>query len=154
MPKPPEQPHEPAPILLSLRDLTLKIPTVVGLLAVAIVLGVPLGLTYRAGQMEAVPAPTEQRWTASSGLSVAVAAMALRGALPGPDPRQKRAPCDAEVAEEEIGGVCWIRLDVEKCNAKKAYPINGKCYWRALRPEPLPREPTSGEGRPLGVADP
>ena len=150
MPKPPEQP----PLLLS---LTMAIPTVVALLAVAGVIGLPLGWVYRAGQ-DSGPVPLqahqEQHWTANPGLPVAVASLAARGALPPPDPRQKPAPCDDELGEEDIGGACWQRLPVAKCNERKAFPYNGRCYLRVMQVAPLPREPTSGEGRQRGVADP
>jgi hypothetical protein len=84
-----------------------------------------------------------------------VAFAAVRGALPPPDPRQRKPPCALDMGEEEIGEVCWIRLDVDPpCPAGKAWERKGKCYARVLEVKALPRDPTSGEPRPLGVADP
>lgn len=151
MPKPTEPPLRPLAIAVVIQGLKLHVP--VTALAVLVLL-----LTTRVLAPEAEPAlqpaPPTQRWTASSGLSAAVASMAARGALPVSDPRQKPAPCDDELGEEDIGGACWQRLPVAKCNEKKAFPHNGRCYLRVMQVAPLPREPTSGEGRPLGVADP
>lgn len=149
----PKTPPEPQPLRVTVRDLVVTIPTVVALLTVAGLIGLPLSLSYRSG-MEAAPEPPEQRWTAGTGTAASLATLAVRGALPAPDPRQKRAPCDDELAEEEIGGVCWQRLPVAKCNEMKAFSHNGNCYLRVMKVAPLPRDPTSGDGRPLGVADP
>lgn len=144
-------PPEPQPLSLTIRDLALKVPTVVALLAIAGVLGLATSSAYRLAVPEAPP-PLEQQWTGGSGNVATMTADVVRRTLPDPDPRQRRPPCDPDVGEEAINGACWIRLSVEKCNTQKAFEHNGKCYWRALRPEPLPRSPTSGEGRPVGVA--
>lgn len=155
MNKPP--PHEPHPPLsLTIRDLVFKVPTVVALLAVGGLFGVPLSLAYRAGQEAPVePRPTEQFWTAGTG---AVASMGLNvalGALPAPDIRQRRPPCNDAMGEQEFDGVCWIWLGKPPpCPAGQAWERGGRCYARVLEVKPLPREPTSGEGRPLGVAEP
>jgi hypothetical protein len=152
MPKSPP-PMRPLAVSIVVSRLHVIVP-VAAVAALALVLTPGLALLLLQPPPGLLEAPREQRWTADTGNVASLAWAALRGVLPPPDPRQKRAPCDPEVGEEDIGGVCWIRLAVEKCPAGKAFPHNGKCYWRALRPEPLPREPTSGDGRPLGVADP
>lgn len=158
MPPPSPEP-KPAAFRFSARDVTLFLsaPSVVlvvlALSAAPGMVGAAMALMHQEAPA-LPPGPMDERWTAGTGSVASLSLMVVRGALPPPDPRQKRAPCDPEVGEEEFNGVCWIRLAVEKCNEKKAYPHNGKCYWRALRPAPLPREPTTGEPRPLGIADP
>lgn len=159
MPLPIPPPLRPQSIVIAVKDLRARVP-VAAVVALAVL--VSPGLAYLVAPNPADAASTvqqsvvitpEQNFTAGAGMAT-FALASVRGALPPPDPRQKVAPCDTDVGEEEIGGVCWIRLAVDKCNAQKAYPHNGKCYWRALRPEKLPRNPTSGEPRPLGIADP
>lgn len=154
----PKPPAEPKPFRLTIRELVLSIPTVVVLLGLSILAGLPLALSYRAGQADAAvtsQAPLEQRWTAGTGAVASMAPMAVRGALPPPDPRQRRPPCAAAIGEESINGVCWLRLDIRPPCPKDpeayAWEHNGKCYAYSMKAAGVP---TSGEGRPLGVADP
>jgi len=73
------------------------------------------------------------------------------GALPPPDPRQRKAPCDTE-AEAEINGVCWVELAARppKCPKGRAWShTDGKCYAPVLRAEPVP---TTGQPFPVTVA--
>lgn len=153
MPKPPP-PVRPLAVSIIIGQLKVTVPVAAIIVLVLGASGVGVLLRESPGVATLPKASPAQRWTAGTGTMAALANAAVRGVLPPPDPRQKLAPCDSEVGEEEIEGACWLRLAVEKCNDRKAYPYKGKCYWRALRPEPLPREPTSGDGLPLGIADP
>lgn len=148
-------PPEPRPLSLTVRDLALTVPTVVAMLLVAGLLGLPFALTYQAGQDSAPQAGPEQRWTAGTGTMASLSMAVVRGALPPADPRQRRPPCLERIGEEAFNGVCWLRLDVRPPCPKDleayAWEHNGKCYAYALKPAGLP---TSGEGRPLGVAEP
>jgi hypothetical protein len=151
-----KQPPTTESLRLAVKDFVFTLPTVVALLCVAGLLGVPLGLAYRAGMGEALPSPAvEQRWTAGTGSVASLASWVVRGALPAPDPRQRRPPCASSIGEEAINGVCWLRLDIRPPCPKDpeayAWEHNGKCYAYALKPAGLP---TSGEGRVPGVADP
>lgn len=77
--------------------------------------------------------------------------------LPPAIPLQRTPPnCDPDL-ERPIRGACWVPLDVTPCPKGKAYvndkgpEADGKCYARGMK---AARPPTSGEPRPLGVADP
>jgi hypothetical protein len=151
-----KQPPTTESLRLAVKDFVFTLPTVVALLCVAGLLGVPLGLAYRAGMGETLPHPAvDQRWTAGTGSVASMASWVVRGALPAPDPRQRRPPCDESVGEVELEGACWIWLGKPPpCPPGKAWERGGRCYMAVLKAEKLPRDPTSGEGRPLGVADP
>jgi len=72
----------------------------------------------------------------------------ITGALPAPDPRQRKPPCDPDM-ERAIEGSCWIPVDVKPCPKGKAWEHEGQCYARALN---AARLPSSGEFRPSNVA--
>lgn len=145
------QPPDPSPLRFTITNLAVTIPTVVAMLAVAGLIGLPLGLTYRAG-MEALPGQ-EQLWTAGVQQLSSAASASLLGALPGPVANQRRPPCALELGEEEVGGVCWIWLGKPPpCPVGQAWERNGRCYARVLEVKRLPREPTTGEPRPGNVA--
>lgn len=152
MSKPPP-PLRPLAVSIVLSELKIIVPVAaVAVLAVALVPGLAVLLQPPLN----LPAePKEQRWTAGTASVASLVPSALQGALPPPDPRQRKPPCALDMGEEESGGVCWIRLDVEPpCPQGKAWERGGKCYARVLEVKAMPREPTSGEGRPLGIADP
>lgn len=108
------------------------------------------------------PCPPQSYATDSGADALAALADWVPGKLPEKlDPRQRRAPCDADLEVTiAVNGVnlCWIPLALEKCpEAKgKAWMHEGRCYGRALEPEKPPeRPPTSQEPtRAPGVADP
>jgi hypothetical protein len=152
MPKPPP-PLRPLAVSVVLGELRVLIPvTALAILAIALTPG--LALLLQPSLQRHGEAPSEQAWTAGTTSVASLAWTSVRGALPPPDPRQRKPPCALDMGEEESGGVCWIRLDVEPpCPQGKAWERGGKCYARVLEVKALPREPTSGEGRTLGIAD-
>lgn len=89
-----------------------------------------------------------QQWTAAVNMSHFVAS-ASKGAMPKPDPRQRKPPCDPDV-EREHGGYCWIPLGVPPpCPKGKAWEKDGACLMPSVR---AARVPTTGEIRPGNVA--
>lgn len=112
------------------------------------------GLLLWASQTGRAPSPAlpkddlpVQQWAADAIPHVLSSVAA--GALPAPDPRQRKPPCDPDL-EREINGHCWIPVDVKPCPKGKAFlHDDGRCYAYALRAERLP---TTGEPRPGNVA--
>jgi hypothetical protein len=140
----------PLAVSIVVDGLRLYVP--VAAVAVLVLALTPGLLSLLMGPAKMPATEPEQRWTAGPGVA-SMAMDVVRGALPAPDPRQRKAPCDPDV-EREVGGYCWVPIAVWPCPKGKTWEHAGKCYQRALRVEKLPRDPTSGEGRPLGVADP
>jgi hypothetical protein len=153
MPKPPP-PFRPLAVSIVVERLRIVLPiAAVALVVVALSPGLALLLMPRPPPSLAPAMQPEEEYTSGAHLST-FAALAY-GALPAPDPRQRTPPCAEDVGEEEFSGACWLRLDIQPpCPAGKTWERNRKCYTRALRVEKLPREPTSGEHRTLGVANP
>jgi hypothetical protein len=149
MRKPPP-PLRPLAVSIVVDGLRLYVP--VAALAVLVLAATPGLLSILSTQAQAPASELEQRWTAGPGVA-SMAVEVVRGALPSPDPRQRKAPCDPDV-EHELNGYCWVPIAVWPCPKGKTWEHAGKCYQRALRVEKLPRDPTSGEGRSLGLADP
>lgn len=93
------------------------------------------------------PIPLREWTTADAGMVL----RAVQSALPEPAPGQKTR-CEADLGEVELNGACWMKTDVPPpCPTGKLWKHEGKC-WR-----PIPktaRTPTSGESRPIGVAEP
>lgn len=88
-----------------------------------------------------------QQWAADTTPRV-LASVAV-GALPTPDPRQRKPPCDSDV-EREHEGYCWIPLGVPPpCPKGKAWEKDGVCLMPSVR---AARVPTTGEVRPGNVA--
>lgn len=152
-------PKHPPPLRpLAVAIVVDRLRVIVPVAAVAVlVLAVTPGLALLLFQPPLGPqeAPREQRWTAGTGAVASLSLAAVSGALPPADPRQRRPPCLERIGEEAFNGVCWLRLDVRPPCPKDpeayAWEHNGKCYAYALKAAGLP---TSGEGRPLGVAEP
>lgn len=149
-------PPPPKQLLLSLfvDKLHLKVPQ--WALVVAVLL--PSGVWYALGDSRGtplgapVPMPVPQVPLQASAFAVFPPSVATLGALPDGVEMQRKPPCDPD-AEEAIGGWCWIPLNVAKCPVEKgkAFEHEKKCYLRSFR---AARAPTTGEPRPLGVADP
>jgi hypothetical protein len=153
-PPPPMRPLALA-IVVSLKDLRIVVPlAAVAVLALALA-PTSLALLLSSPGVQRQPVAPPQEYTASTAPALASLASLLPGGLPLPDPRQRKPPCVEEMGEEEYTGVCWIRLDVRPpCPEGRAWERSGKCYARVLEVKPAPREPTSGERRPLGIAEP
>lgn len=155
------KPTEPSPLRFSIRGMVVTVPqavivpvTMLVLLAFSGLLGLATSSAYHLAVPEVQP-PLEQRWTAGTGSVATMTANLVRGELPRPDPRQRKPPCAEKIGEEAINGWCWLQLAVRPPCPKDpdayAWEHNGKCYAYALRAAGLP---TSGESRPLGVAEP
>lgn len=88
-----------------------------------------------------------QQWAVD--ITPRVLSALVTGALPRPDPRQRKPPCDPDL-EKEANGYCWIGLAVTPpCPKGKAWEYEGRCYAYALKVE---RTPSSGEPHPSNVA--
>lgn len=87
-----------------------------------------------------------QEWSTSPDWTII--GRALRGGLPPPDPRQRKAPCDTDT-EVEVDGYCWAPLELRPCPKRKAFEHEGRCLMRVLRVVPPPQ---SGEVRAGNVA--
>lgn len=151
MPKPPSI-LRPSALVLSTSALKVHIP-----LAMVVWLGVICASRAVAPTLEAgpVPLPVPQvplQETTPAG-SLPVLAAALPGSLPSPGPNQKRAgKCDQERSQVELAGGCWVKTDHPlPCPRGKQWEHEGRCWLPVAEAKPVP---TSGEGRPLGVADP
>lgn len=149
MRKPQPPPFRPLAVSVVVERLRIVLPiAAVALLVAALSPGLAVLLMSREPTTTATNTP--QEWTVGAS-PLAMASMA-QGSLPPPDPRQKRKPCNPDF-EVEIEGLCWVQLVAAKC-PPDAIAHGGKCLWRVLKAEKLPQQPTSGEQRPLGVADP
>lgn len=160
MPQPP--PPEPKPALLSLsaKDLQLFLSSpgaVLVLLALAATPGLVGELMPRAQQEAQAPTPLPVPQVPLLDVSPAsvrqVLGAALPGTLPRPGPNQKRAgTCDPEQAHVEIAGGCWVETKTPPpCPRGKQWEHDGRCWLPVAEAKPVP---TTGEPRPLGVADP
>lgn len=118
------------------------------------------GVAHTPGRGDGLPVPSPARpqielqgWTADVRSTQTMVSWIIPGALPPPDPRQRRPPCEPLI-EAEIGGVCWTYLGI-KPPCGKAWQHEDKCYLRALEAVKMPRVPSTGEPRaPAGVAAP
>lgn len=103
------------------------------------------------------PAPTPagavapQAWTTDAPHGLVLST--VLHVLPHPGPNQKRAEdCDADQAQVPINGGCWVETKKPPpCPRGKLWEHEGKCW---LPVAYAARVPTSGEPRPLTVADP
>lgn len=131
--------------------------TLFTLLAVALLLALALSLlrsrTTPAQAAGATCPGSAQEWTVDGGLPLSAYAALIPRKLPPADPRQKAKPCNPDY-EVEMEGLCWVELVAKQC-PPDATVHNGRCYWRVLKAEKLPRPPTSGPGQlPPGFAAP
>lgn len=157
MRKPP--PPESSRLRLTVKDLAVSIPTVVALLLVAGLIGLPLSLSYHSGA-ESVrplegPAPLPgpqvplQTWAAGAAPGQLLSAVAP-GTLPSPLQNQKTSKCDADLGEQMLRGGCWMPTDKKPpCPAGKLWEYKDRC-WRPIPRTALP--PTTGEPPNMPVA--
>jgi hypothetical protein len=131
-----------------------RLARVVPLVVIALAAALPFAHACYAGWMSQEPPPVTEAsipfsYTADGGVLLAYG-------LPPPEARQRKAPCDPEVGQEEFNGHCWLPLPVKPpCPVGKAWEEGGKCYVPVLRAEKAPRPPTSGAERyGSGVAGP
>lgn len=151
-PRPLRKPNGPRPVL---ERLTITR----GLLAALIALAT---LSIHTREPEPRPSVTEvlppvepaeplQEYTADAGVPLRIIPAFKAGLPTTVDPRQKKPPCDPDL-EGEFDGLCWTALKKPPpCPAGKAWERDGTCYTRALRAAGVP---SSGEPRPVSIADP
>jgi hypothetical protein len=131
----------------SLAGVRLIVPgaVVVGLAALVLV---PAQL-----QHAPLPAPMPQvpLQAASVGAVPHAFSSVIQGGLPPPGPNQKRAEeCDLEHFEVHSGG-CWLATEKKPPCPRGQWEHERRCWFPVAH---AARVPTSGEPRPVPVADP
>lgn len=160
MPPPPPPEPKPAALRFSARDVKFFLSSpafVLVALALAAAPGLVGMLMPRSPQETTAPVPLPVPQvpvlkTTPSAAMPALAAM-LPGKLPSPGPNQKRSgTCDPERAQVEINGGCWVETKTPPpCPRGKQWEHEGRCWLPVADAKPVP---TTGEPRPVGIADP
>lgn len=157
MPRPPET--KPAALRFSARDVKFILSSPAFVLVALALAAAPglVGVLTTTPKLEHGPTPLPSPQvplleTTPAGALPMLAAM-LPSALPSPGPNQKRAgTCDPERAQVELAGGCWVETKTTPpCPRGKQWEHEGRCWLPVADAKPVP---TSGERRPLGIADP
>lgn len=113
------------------------------LVTFAMLLGMPLGLSYRTGRAEATQAEPELAQE-DAIVDIRQDGGPVRRGIPSkPADWQKRPPCPKEMGEREIKGACYFRIHPEDMRPPCTAPAleDGEYCWRAIaQPQ---REPAS-----------
>ncbi len=155
MPKPPP-PMRPLAVSIVVSQLKIVLPVAA---IVAVMVGVSgVGMLFREASFPPQTSDAPPAWAVDvRGPALAALATTAVNELPPASPMQRTPPnCDPDL-ERPLRGACWVPVDVNPCPKGKAYvndkgpEADGKCYARGMK---AARPPTSGEPRPIGIADP